>query len=173
MASVNFSLTPGRDSNATLDYTTAEVIKLYNKSKKRMDPPYDLSDEGLYAFLRQVIHQENQINWETIINVPVTVGGVILTRDLPIQHGMLTLAQVHVHVLTYQVLDGRAAQNSQQIYTFLYDSLDAQARMHMSIQEEQYKITVGANSYYSGPLYIKVFVGIAHIDTRSTVFHLR
>ena len=45
--------------------------------------------------------------------------------------------------------------------------------MRMSMQEEQYKITVGANSYYSGLIYLKVLVGIAHIDTRSTVSHLR
>ena len=118
MATVTFALTTGRASTATLDYTTTEGIKLYNKATKGMDPPYELSDKWLYAFLRQVSHQANQMNWDTIINVPVTVGGVILTRDLPIQHGMLTLAQVHVHVLTYQVLDGRAAQNSQKMYTF-------------------------------------------------------
>ena len=45
--------------------------------------------------------------------------------------------------------------------------------MCMSMQEEQYRITVGATSYYSIPLYLKVLVGIAHIDTRSTVSHLR
>ena len=100
-----------------------------------MEPPYTLSDKRLYAFLCQVSHQKNQMNWETIINVPVTVGGVSLTRDLISQHGMLTLVQVHAHVLTYQGLDGRAAQNYQQMYTFLYESLDAQTRMRMSMQE--------------------------------------
>ena len=45
--------------------------------------------------------------------------------------------------------------------------------MRMSMQEEQYKITVGATSYYSGLLYLKVLVGIAHIDTRSNKSHLR
>ena len=48
---------------------------------------------------------------------------------------MLTLAQVHAHVLTYQGLDDRAAHNYQQMYTFLYESLDDQARMRMSMQE--------------------------------------
>ena len=175
MTAVAFSLTPGKASTETLDYTTAEGIKLYNKATKGMEPPYDLSGEGLYAFLRQVSHQVNQINWDNIINVPVTVGEVILTRDLLIQHGMLTLAQVHAHVLTYQGLDGRAEQNSQQMYTFLFEYLDAQACMCMcmSMQEEQYKITVGSTSYYSEPLYLKALVGIAHIDTRSTASHLR
>ena len=88
-----------------------------------MEPPYDLSDEGLYAFLRQVSHQANKMNWDTIINVPVTVGGFNLTSDLLSQHGMLTLAQVHAHILTYQGLYGRAAQNYQQMYTFLYEYL--------------------------------------------------
>ena len=58
------------------------------------------------------------MNWDTIINVPVTVGGV-------------------------------------------------------NLEEEHYKITVGATSYYSGPLYLKVLVGIVHMDTRSTASHLR
>ena len=44
--------------------------------------------------------------------------------------------------------------------------------MRMSMQEEQYKITVGATSYYSGPLYLKVLVGIPHIDNISTASHL-
>ena len=69
------------------------------------------------------------MNWNTIINVLVTVGGVNLTRYILIQHGMLTLVQFHAYVLTYQGLDGRTAQNSQQMYTLLYESLDAQARM--------------------------------------------
>ena len=100
-----------------------------------MDPPYDLSDKGLYVFLRQVNHQANHIHWDTIINFPVTVGGVSLTRDLLSQHGMLNLAQVHAHVLTYQGLDGRVAQNSQQMYTFLYEYLDVQACMRIYMQE--------------------------------------
>ena len=133
MAAVTFSLTPGRASTATLDYTTAEVIKLYNKSTKGVEPPYDQSKEGIYPFLRQVSHQANQINWDTIINVPVTLGRVDLTRDLLSHHVMLTLAQVHAHVLTYQGLYGRAEQNSQQMYTFLYESLYAQSRMRMSM----------------------------------------
>ena len=54
MAAVTLALTPGRASNATLDYTTTEGIKLYNKATKGVDPPYDLSNKGLYAFLRQV-----------------------------------------------------------------------------------------------------------------------
>ena len=45
--------------------------------------------------------------------------------------------------------------------------------MRMSMQEEQYKRTVGATSYYSGSLYLKVLVGIAHIDTISNASHLR
>ena len=91
MAAVTLALTPGRASTATLDYTTTEGIKFYNKATKGVDPPYDLSDVGLYAFLRQVSHQANQMNWDNIINDPVTVGGVDLTRDLLSQHGMLTL----------------------------------------------------------------------------------
>ena len=115
MAAVTLDLILGRASTATLDYATAEGINLYNKATKGVDPPYDLSDKGLYAFLRQVSHQANQMNRDTIINVPVTVGGVNLTRDLLSQHGMLTLTQVHDHVLTYQGLDDRAAHNSQQM----------------------------------------------------------
>ena len=41
------------------------------------------------------------------------------------------------------------------------------------MQEEQYKITVCANSYYSVPLYLNDLVDITHIDTRSTASHLR
>ena len=146
MAAVTFALTTGRASTATPDYTTTEGIKLYNKATNEMEPPYDLSDEGLYAFLHQVSHQANQMNWGTIFNVPVTIVGVDLTHDILSQHGMLNLAQVRAHVLTYQGLDGRAAHNSQQMYTFLYECLDDQACMRMSMQEEQYKITVGSTS---------------------------
>ena len=138
-----------------------------------METPYDLSDKGLYAFLREVSHQANQMNWDTIFNIPITVGGVDLTRDLLSQHGMLTLAQVHANDLTHQGLDIRAAHNSQQMYTFLYECLNAQEFMRMSMQEERYKLTVGATSYYSGPLYLNFLVGIAHIDTRSNGLHLR
>ena len=133
MAAFTFNLTPGRASTATLGYMTDEGINLYNKATKGMDPTYEPSDKVLYAFLQQVSHQANQMNWDTIINIPVTVGGVSLTCNLLSQHGMLTIVQVHDHVLTYQGLDGRAAHNSQQMYTFLYESLDAQSCMRMSM----------------------------------------
>ena len=173
MSDITFAITPGRASTATLDCMTAEGINLYNKATKGVEPPYELSDKGLYAFLRQVSHQANQMNWDTFINVPVTIGGVNLMFDLLSQHGMLNLAKVHALVLTYQGLVGRAAQNSRQMYTFLFESLDAQTRMHMSMKGEQYKITVCATIYHSRTLFLKVLVGIAHIDTRSIAFHLR
>ena len=87
------------------------------------------------------------MNWDNIINVQVTVGGVGLTHDLLSQHSMLNLAQVHALVLDYQGLEDRPAQNSQQKYTFLYEPLYAQACMRMSMQEEKYKINVGATRY--------------------------
>ena len=142
VATVTFALTPGRASTATLYYITTEGIKLYNKATKGIEPPYDLSNKGLYAFLFQVSHQANQMNWNTIINVLVNVGGVNLTCNLLIQNGVLTLAQVRAHALTYQGLDDRAAQNSQQMYTFLYECLDDQACMRMSMQEEQYRPSI-------------------------------
>ena len=62
MAADTFAISTGRASTATLDYTTTEGNKLYNKATNEMEPPYDLSDEGLYAFLHQVSHQANQMN---------------------------------------------------------------------------------------------------------------
>ena len=73
IAAATFALTTGRASTVTLDYTAAEGIKFYNKATKGMETTYDLRDKGLYAFLRQVSYQANQMNWDNIINVPVTV----------------------------------------------------------------------------------------------------
>ena len=70
MAAVTFALTPGRASTATPDYTTTEGIKFYNKATKGMEPPYELSNQKPYPFLSQVSHKANQMNWDTIINVP-------------------------------------------------------------------------------------------------------
>ena len=62
MSAITFALTLGRASTATLDYTTAEGIKFYNKTTKGMESPYDLSDKRLYPFLRQVSYEANQMN---------------------------------------------------------------------------------------------------------------
>ena len=107
ISAVTFALTPGRASIATLDYTTTEGIKFYTKETKVMEPPYERSEKGIYAFLCQVSHQANQTNSDTIINVSVTVGGVNLTSDILSQNDMLTLLRVHAHVLTYLVFYGR------------------------------------------------------------------
>ena len=88
----------------------------------------------------------------------------------------MTLANVKAKADSYQYGQGRPAQNSHQMYEFLYCSLNDDAQASVALRESDYLISqVGAPTiqYFNGPLYLKTIIGVAHIDTRSTAAHIR
>jgi hypothetical protein len=88
------------------------------------------------------------------------------------------MAYVRVHSESYQqYLPGRDTQNSHQMNEFLYSSLDDDSQSIIALKEGDYLLheagAAHATRYLNGPLFLKVIIRVAHIDTRSTAAHIR
>ena len=180
-AQVTFALAPGRANAQVLDYTTTEGIKLYGKAVAPLDPPYDLKSGGLYAFLQKVRNRSVKQQWEDILNIdvplPIPIQGQAVPKyNLVTQYGRMTKAHVETSTRTYTFLETRDAQNSHQLFQFLYGSMDDAAQARLGVQERDYLIHAPAQPavlIFNGPLYLKTIIGLAHIDTRATAAHIR
>jgi hypothetical protein len=89
----------------------------------------------------------------------------------------MTLANVEAAARTYQFDEGREAQNSHQLFQFLYRSLDDSAQQtKLDINETDYLIHDPEDPnvpYFNGPLYLKSLIAAAHFDTRAMAAHIR
>jgi hypothetical protein len=135
-AQVNFAIAPGRANNAILDYTTTEGIKLYGKAVSSLDPQYDLKSGGLFTFLQKVRNRAIEQDWDDILRIAVPpavaiVGQAAPTYSLVTEYGRMSMANVDASARTYAFMENRNAQNSHQLFQFLYRSMDdaAQARI--------------------------------------------
>jgi uncharacterized membrane protein YgcG len=180
-AQVNFALAPGRANNLVIDYTTSEGIKLYGKAVSPLDPQYDLKSEGLFAFLQKVRNRSIEQQWDDILNIEVPLAIPIQGQPAPrynlvTQYGRMTKANVDTSARTYAFAESRDAQNSHQLFQFLYRSMDDAAQARLGVQESDFLIHEPADPttlIFNGPLYLKTIIGLAHIDTRATAAHIR
>jgi hypothetical protein len=178
---VNFAIAPGRANNLVLDCTNSEGIKLYGKAVAPLDPQYDLKSEGLYAFLQKVRNRSIEQHWDNILNIDVPLATPIQNQAVPTynlvtQYGRMTKANVDTSARRYAFTESRDAQNSHQLFQFLYRSMDDAAQARLGVQESDYLIHTPADPtvlMFNGPLYLKTIIGLAHIDTRATAAHIR
>jgi len=181
-AQVNFSIAPGRANNNVLDYTTTEGIKLYGKAVSPLDPKYDLKSDGLFTFLQKVRNRAIEQDWENILRIAVPPATPIAGQAAPIynivtEYGRMSMANVDASARrTYAFAQNRNAQNSHQLFQFLYRSMDDAAQARIGVHESDYLIFEPATptvQMFNGALYLKTIIGLAHIDTRATASHIR
>jgi hypothetical protein len=72
------------------------------------------------------------------------------------QYGSVTLEEVRAYVATYVGTPTRLAQNSNQIYACLSESLLLEAKNKVGLEKASYTI----NGDFCGLLYFKVIVGL-------------
>ena len=84
-------------------------------------------------------------------------------------YGVIALAQINVHVLTYIALNDRNCQNSFQAFNCFMASLTDGAKKRINLLREQFTVDGIGN----GPLLVKTIMQTAYVDTRATVLHLR
>jgi hypothetical protein len=119
-------------------------------------------------------------NWTFICMIPVpsatsVAGQAVPEYDLLIQYGRMTLTNTRTAAEEYQFLHGRNAQNAHQMYAFLYSLLNDEAQARVPLKENGYIIfdpDALPTGFADGPLFLKITIGVAHIDTRSTAAHI-
>jgi hypothetical protein len=160
-----FALTPALMSDAFLNYTLTNDIKLYYKAIKGLTNKFDLAPANMRKFLQDVFNKAQDVNWLMTFSIPVGNDHYDLIKE----YGSVTLEDMALFADTYVGTQTRHAQNSNQVYACLSKSLTPEAQNKVALETKKYTI----NGVLDGICYFKVIVGLAHIDTLATVATIR
>jgi hypothetical protein len=164
---IAFSLSPAlSSSNALLDYSSSEGIKIYNKATSPIDVPYDGGSGGLRLFLSKVQQKGNQFGWNRILTI--NQNGQML--NLIASYGQVEIASVRAQALTLEAAASRDTQNSSQMYLFLKSSIADGLLGRVISHMRDY---LSATGFEDGPSLLKTIITISHVDTRAQAGYIR
>jgi len=167
-----FALSPARAVPGVIDMSTSAGSKLFNKGAEALSISlskdvrgYDGKGGNLKLLLTYVKQRANVFNWTDILTIPV--DGV--NRNLLVDYGRIPIADIQTQVATYIDQPTRNAQNSFMMFECLSKSLTVEALNAVLAEIDDYTV----NDIASGPLFLKVIIRKAYIDTRATTAHVR
>jgi hypothetical protein len=161
-----FALSPALINNNVIDYATPEGIKLYKQAVSPLPITYNGTGNSLHLFLTTVQERAAVSNWSDVLTIPDANG---MPRDLLLQYGQLTIEDIRMHATTYVGQPVRMAQNSASLFQCISASITEDAKTRVMTSAESYYVAGQAN----GPLFLKVIIATAHVDTRATASHIR
>jgi hypothetical protein len=120
------------------------------------------------------------MSWTTTLQlsigaVPAASGVAAIPAvlvDLFQDYGCLSLPQLRILVMAYQVATDQHAQNDCQLYITLTNSVDKDTKGKMQQEKNEY-MTGPAGDVPSGMLYFKKLMMKAEIDSRAMALHIR
>ena len=89
------------------------------------------------------------------------------------EYGRLSFEEIRDHVSTYAAAESRRAQNNNQMYHCIMNSLTKDGQAKILAEQSKYHTGEGNNRRPSGPLLFKLLMQKAVIDTRATASLLR
>jgi hypothetical protein len=176
-----FTLAPALANTAAfLDLTTSSGAKHFKGAIESLNShPFDFEDGAdLQVFLDLVLTKSQVWGWNNIFNIPVTDAKTTITKtwNLLDYYGMVPLASVRDHALTYYATQSKQAQDSFMLCQCLLSSLALDFLKTITANSASYHlpaIVVADGDIPSGPLLLKLIISRAHVDTRATVSFLR
>lgn len=167
---VIFALTPAKHNDGILDYGSTEGRKLYLSATAALPIKIDVTPHQTLMLLTEMSRKSYDNGWGNLWQIPCqfdATGAVTLTRDLLVEHGMITFQQVREYAITYAATSTRMAQNGLACYTCLAESLSSDGRTKLLADFSQVKVTDQAIA--NGPLLLKLILDRATTTTRSTL----
>jgi hypothetical protein len=176
-----FGLAPALAGTATfIDVTSTNGIKHFKGATEPLNKqPFDFSDSSdLQVFLDLVLKKSQVWGWNTIFTIPVTdvTTGVTTNHSLISEYGVVPLASVRTHVMSYYGNQTKQAQDSFMACQCLLSSLTLDFLKLITADADDYHLppVVATNGPVpSGPLLLKLIITQAHVDSRATVTHIR
>ena len=165
-AQPQYALTPGRaNPGAFIDYNTRAGIDLYKMAIAALPHKFDVDSSQITQFVEDLRDRAKSSGWSeaggNIITIPDSNG---TNHDLITNYGELTVTDVRNHAITYMGNQVRAAQNSQQMYECIMNSLTEAGKNKILNESSEYTV---ANEF-SGTLLFKLLMKKTVIDTRAT-----
>jgi hypothetical protein len=175
-----FTLAPALANTAAfLDLTTSSGAKHFKGAIESLNShPFNFEDGAdLQVFLDLVLTKSQVWGWNNIFNFPVKDAKTTITKtwNLLDYYGMVPLASVRDHALTYYATQSKQAQDSFMLCQCLLSSLALDFLKTITANSASYHlpaIVVADGDIPSGPLLLKLIISRAHVDTRATVSFL-
>jgi hypothetical protein len=176
-----WTLAPALANTTTfLDLTSSSGAKHFKSGIEPLNSqPFDFEDGAdLQVFLDLVLAKSQVYGWNAIFTIPVknAMTGVIVRWNILNHYGMVPLASVRAHVLTYYSAHTKQAQDAFMLCQCLLNSLSLDFLKTITANTDAYHLPAIVDldgSIPSGPLLLKLIISRAHVDTRATVSFLR
>jgi hypothetical protein len=137
----HFALTPALVSNAPIDYSTTQGLKLWQSATAKLaDDLYDGSADGLRDFLELMRNRATIAGWtNSVMAVPNDIADPLGPSKSFLDHyGEITMQHLLDWTDTFINTQTRAAQDSVQLYACAYNSLTKEARDKVTIHRADY-----------------------------------
>eukprot|EP00978_Attheya_sp_CCMP212_P040337 scaffold219054_cov37-Attheya_sp.AAC.2 len=169
---VMFALSHACDVAGIIDTTTSAGAKLFSKGAEAIIivlskdiRGFDGKGGNLKLFLTYMKQRVNVFGWAAILTIPVDGVDCNLLAD----YGRVPIEDIRSVVSTYIDQPTRNAQNSFMMYECLLKSLSVEALNVILAEVDIYTV----RGIPSGPLFLKIIIRSAYIDTRATTAHVR
>ena len=166
--------------NTFLDLASSHGAKHFKVASEPLNSlPFDFKDDSdLQLFLDLVLIKSQHWGWTSLFCIPVLdpVTSVSKTWNLLDHYGVVPLASVRDHAMTYYSTPSKQAQDSVMMYHCLLGSLSVGFLKIITAELLSYHLPALVaidGPFPSGPLLLKVIISRAHVDSRATVSFLR
>ena len=174
----SFATSPGvADVDQLIDYTTKRGASLYEQGTKALATPFDLKSNQVVIFQKELKDRASMMGWNQ-----GTQGITKFTNkdgediDLIDEYGRIdegTLKTACDEFMTGANSDKRAAQNNEQMWRCIYNTLTEEAKATLLTYSTDYVVQVQGQPKEVGPLMYKTMMRLATLDGNATVQALR
>jgi hypothetical protein len=176
-----FTLAPALANTAAfLDLTTTSGAKHFKGATESLNSQaFGFEDPSdLQVFLDLVLKKSQVWGWNPVFTIPVTdvLTGTATDYNLLSQYGLIPIASVRAHVMTYYATPTRRAQDSFMACQCLLSSLTLDFLKLITADSNDYhlpEIVAAEGRVPAGPLLLKLIISKAHVDSRATVSFIR
>lgn len=170
-----FALTPGRANPAQpINYTTTVGSKIYEQATEALPFKFNAEAKEVNAFREKLMERAEKQGWNIagadVLTIPDTNG---TNFNIINEYGRLSFEEIRNHVSTYAAAESRQAQNNNQMYHCIMNSLTKDGQTKILSEQDKYHTGQGNDRRPSGPLLFKLLMQKAVIDTRATASLLR
>jgi len=171
---------PARVSRQAINYETRQGTSLYDRATGSIysssDDYFDLDNDTILDFVGSIGRRARECGWTggNLFQVQVNTGTPAVIKNLLTQHGEVPLDKLREHILAIAIADPivRAAQEDEQLFVCIMNSLTQSAIATVQLREDEYTLTdptTPALNEMSGVMLFKIVISESQIETRSTI----
>jgi hypothetical protein len=152
-----------------LDMNSDSGSKTFNKATRPLlDNKFDCKSDGIVEFLTALNVRAREYGWnDSVLSIPKVVTGMHI--NLLQGYGMIDLADIRAHVLTYRHHICRAAQDSVMLFHCLMNTLTTDIQTTVNSKADAFI----QDREPAGAYLLKTIIAQSQLDTNATAMIIR